>query len=107
MKVGKERLKKQLDKELQSVKFSLQEEVMKKVQRPSFPQRLSALLNKEVEIPLLPVGVVLALFFSWGIKDIIPEENQPDGNKERELIQAGGNTYWKDLYEKAAGKNEN
>ncbi|KKK36330.1 hypothetical protein WQ57_19790 [Mesobacillus campisalis] len=105
--MGKERLKKQLDKELQSVKFSLQEEVMKKARRPSFPQRLSALLNKEVEIPLLSAGIVVALFFSWGIKDMIPDEKQPDGYAERELIEAGGNTYWKDLYEKAAGKNEN
>jgi hypothetical protein len=103
----REELKRQLDKELQSVKFSLQQEVLSGVRRQTFRQKLSALLNKEVEIPLLPVGAIVALFFSWGIKDIIPEEKQTKYFAENELIEAGGNTYRKDLYEKAAEKNEN
>ncbi|MRX74062.1 hypothetical protein GJU40_18220 [Bacillus lacus] len=99
-------VKKVLDEELQHVTFTLEEKILAEVRRPTFSEKLSALLNKEVDIPLLPVGAMAVLFFSWGIINQVPDEKRYNLQTD-ELIEAGGNVYRKDLYEGATINREN
>jgi hypothetical protein len=95
----KERIKKQLEHELKHITFTNQQKVLARTHPVTRKEKLMALWNKEVEIPLLPVGTVLTLLFlAWGISTFDIE--QKTVLAERELVEVGGNTYWKDELEK-------
>jgi len=102
----KEKMKQQLDKELQHIQFTKQQEVLKRTHPVDFKERLASLWNKEIEIPILPVCTVITiLFLSFGFWGFTNEkEHQP---LQRELVEAGGNVYWKDQLEKAVVIYEN
>lgn len=102
----KEKMKEQLDKELQHIRFTKQQEVLKRTHPVHFKERLASLWNKEIEISLLPICTVMTfLFLSLGIWGFTNEkEHQP---LQRELVEAGGNVYWKDQLEKAVVIYEN
>jgi hypothetical protein len=95
----KNKVKKQLEQELQNVRFTKHQEVMNRTHPVSFKHKLASFWNKEIEIPLLPIGAALTLLlFSWGISGFNPE--QQTTTPERELVEFGGNMYWKDELEK-------
>ncbi|SHF86332.1 hypothetical protein [Ornithinibacillus halophilus] len=100
----KKRFKNQLDHELQNIHFNKQEEVLDKAYPTTWKQKLSKLWNKEIDIPLLPVGAVFVLMlFGYGYKDIFNNDRMYE---DKELVEIAGNTYWKDELEKVMGKYE-
>lgn len=106
MSRGKVKIKQQLDKELQHIRFTKQHEVLKRTHPVDFKERLASFWNKEIEIPLLPIcTIITCLFLSVGIWGFTNEkEHQP---LQRELVEAGGNVYWKDQLERAVVIYEN
>lgn len=100
----------QLLQELNELHFEGHHQVIKQTHPTSWKQRLAARWNKEIELPLLPSSMVLALFIIALIyiqgqakhqDEIVIASNQP------KLIEEGGNTYWEDLYQKAVVRIEN
>lgn len=105
-------IKQQLDEELQPIHFEGHERVLKMTHPPTFRARLFALWNKEIEIPVKPIGAIVAIILVVSLSLHQPEvKHQPQQSVQqqpnRELIEAGGNTYWKDIYEQAVKKHEN
>jgi hypothetical protein len=86
-----------LEEELTQYKFIAAGKVTARTHPKSFREKLDRLWNKEISIPLVPVGAALFLFLSAGSAFII-SETAPDGH--RELIEKGGNIYWSDLLER-------
>ncbi|WP_090117691.1 hypothetical protein [Cohnella sp. OV330] len=96
-----------LDEELEELRFLKGAEVLNRTHPRSLPAKLRALWNYEIELPLIPVGasfaVLLVILFAAQF-----EEHTDQGDlagdtprADRQLVEAGGNTYWKDDYEKA------
>jgi hypothetical protein len=86
-----------LEEELAQYKFTAGEKVTARTHPKFFREKLDRLWNKEINIPLVPVGAALFLFLSAGSAFIISEA-EPDGH--RELVEKGGNIYWSDLLER-------
>lgn len=112
MTTEQEAIKQRLEEELQDIHFTSYDQVLKQTHPPNFGARLLALWNKELEIPVKPIAaismVVLVLTLTstpFKIKDS-PNKSVPQSG-QRELIVAGGNTYWKDIYEQAVKRHEN
>lgn len=108
----REAIKQLLDEELQSIHFEGHERVLKMTHPPTFGARLLALWNKEIEIPVKPIGAIGAIILVVTLTLYQPEvKHHPQQgvqqHKNRELIEAGGNTYWKDIYEQAVKKHAN
>ncbi|MNZ87205.1 hypothetical protein D3C78_1060560 [compost metagenome] len=108
-------VKQRLEDELADVRFKGEEHVIRQTHPTSLRSRLSAFLNKELEIPVKPAGVLCATllasaFLLWLPFDELairhPSEIQQN-NKPRELIHIGGNIYDKSLYERMVNKYEN
>ncbi|MFC5404941.1 hypothetical protein [Cohnella soli] len=93
-----------LDEELNIVKFTRAEETIRRTHPRTRRDRLHAWWNKELRVPLLPIGVgfvvAMTLFVGIRLKEISIRGEVPLYER-RELVQAGGNMYWKDEYEKA------
>lgn len=100
-------IRQRLDEELGELHFLKSAEVLNRTHPRSWLAKLRALWNYELELPLIPIGasfaVLLAILFVAPLK-----ENMGKGKSavdlpraERQLVEAGGNTYWKDDYEKA------
>lgn len=109
----RDEFKKQLDEELRSVTFTGHEQVLRQTHPPTRRARLLALWNKELDIPLKPVGAFAAILIAGTVLLYFPQHGtqtqtgqsvQQPG--QRELIQAGGNMYWKDIYEQAVQRHE-
>lgn len=102
----KNKVKDQLDRELQSIKFTKYQEVIERTHPVSYKQRLFAFWNKEIDIPLVPVSATLAffLFFVWGGSEW--KDERQTNVIQRELVDAGGSTYWKDDLEKVVSLRE-
>lgn len=94
---------KKLHQELAHIHFSGSEEVLKRTHPKTFSQKLSEWWNKEVSIFLLPVGIVMLLIISVITIPTVPQDTEINV-KNRELIQVGGNFYWKDLFEEVSKK---
>ncbi|AWV32099.1 hypothetical protein MHH60_17885 [Paenibacillus sp. FSL H7-0716] len=112
MNTERNAVKKQLDEELKNLQFNGHDRVIKQTHPPTFGARLLALWNKEIEIPVKPIGAIGAIILIVSLTLHQPEiKQQPQKNTpqraNRELIEAGGNTYWKDIYEQAVKKHEN
>lgn len=109
MKREQEFIKKRLDDELAMLYFNREEEVLRRTHPRSWHERLKALWNKELEVPLLPIGMSVAMLFAvvavTQLQDFQNRQDTPSGD-HRQLIEAGGNTYWKDDYEKVVNAVE-
>ena len=106
MKKANRQLKNHLDKELTQIQFSGQLEVMNKINQITWKDKLHRLWNKEISIPLIPVGAVLALCIFWiGYKEI-PQDERKNTNSGV-LISVAGSYYWKDDFERMMSENEN
>lgn len=57
----REAIKQLLDEELQSIHFEGHERVLKMTHPPTFGARLLAFWNKEIEIPVKPIGAIGAI----------------------------------------------
>jgi hypothetical protein len=103
MSSAKQPIRAKLDEELKDIHFTLQEEVIKQAFPLGWRGRLKALWNKELRIPLAPVGLAVAglaaVMIMWTDSPPSPGAALPPAN--RELIQAAGSIYWKHDYEKA------
>ncbi|WP_078592850.1 hypothetical protein [Evansella clarkii] len=86
-----------LVEELEQYNFTAAGKVTARTHPRSFREKLDRLWNKEINIPLVPVGAALFLFLSAGSMFVI-SETAPDG--QRELIEKGGSIYWSDLLER-------
>ncbi|WP_150265541.1 hypothetical protein [Paenibacillus tepidiphilus] len=108
----RERIRQQLEEELEPLTFSGAERVLRQTHPASRSGRLHAWWNKELEIPLRPLGAGAAIVLLGIVLVLAPrgesgkeqEAGSPPG--VRELIVAGGNTYWKDIYEQAVRRVE-
>lgn len=97
-------IKKRLDEELGGLHYAGAERVLHRALRPRRRrQRLNDWWNKEIELPLLPLAalcILLAGALLLTRSETLTE--QPLAVDEpRQLIEVGGNTYWKDDYERA------
>jgi hypothetical protein len=108
MNQEKEKFKQKLDDELRHVKFTKQQDILNRIYPVTWKDKLSSFLNKEVEIPLMPVFTAATLvFFSWGVWTFTNEKDPQPLLSHQELVEAGGNIYWKDQLERAVVLNEN
>lgn len=108
----REAIKRQLDEELQTIHFEGHKRILKMTHPPTIGARLLALWNKEIEIPVKPIGAIGAIILVVSLTLHQPEvKHQPQQSvqqhRNRELIEAGGNTYWKDIYEQAVKRHAN
>ncbi|MGM0902217.1 MAG: hypothetical protein ACQEXB_14120 [Bacillota bacterium] len=104
----KEIIKQKLDDELRYVKFTRQEDVRNRINPVTWKNKLSSFLNKEFEVPLMPIfTAVTLLFLSWGIWKFTNENDPQPLLSQKELVEAGGNIYWKDQLERAVVLHEN
>jgi len=103
----RERMNDKLQDELKELRFGGQENVLRRTHPRSWRDRLASLWNKEIEVPVLPLGlsfaVILAVVAASQIRDSDGGEASSD---RRQLIEVGGNTYWKDDYDKAVASLE-
>lgn len=109
-----EDIKRRLDEELSHLSFSGQAKVLQQTHPAAPMARLRALWNKELEIPPKPLGALSALLVAGVLILCYPQSGTPAQQarplpvqEQRELIEAGGNTYWKDIYEQAVKRHEN
>jgi len=107
-------LKQELDRELSHLKFSKQADVIRRTHPTTLRGRLRALWNKELELPVIPLGTAFALLFTaaflyhGGRQPKSHPEPVPGGTPEqRVLIEAGGSIYWKDEIERRLSQHEN
>lgn len=100
-------IRKRLEEELEELRFLKGAEVLNRTHPRSWRAKLQALWNYELELPLIPIGasfaVLLTILFIAPLKEDMgnggPTEDRPHSG--RQLVEAGGNTYWKDDYERA------
>ena len=83
-----------LDHELQHESFEGHDAVLKRTHPVSWKERLANVWNKEVRIPVVPLGAALFLLITAGTIIAVPGDEP-----ERELIERGGSYYWHDLFE--------
>ncbi|AIQ51014.1 hypothetical protein [Paenibacillus sp. FSL R7-0331] len=107
----RETLRQRLEEELAHVTFSGHERVLKQTHPPTVRARLSALWNKELDIPLKPLSAAAAVLATGILLFYTPQittkqQQSVELQERRELIETGGNTYWKDLYEQAVKQHE-
>lgn len=114
MSSEQEEIKHRLDEELSHLSFGGQAQVLKQTHPQAPLARLRALWNKELDIPLRPLGALSALFIAGALICFYPQSGTREQQAstqpvqaQRELIVAGGNTYWKDIYEQAVKRYEN
>jgi len=109
MKQEQELIRQRLDRELGELHFTHVEDVLERTHPYTWQARLRALWNKEIELPLFPLGVGIALILTVVMITQLEDDHRganPTYLKHRQLIEAGGNTYWKDDYEKAVNEGE-
>lgn len=99
----------QLEAELEQVHFSLQEQVLSRAFPKSRGERLRALWNKELQLPVIPLGLAAAVLLSLAVMSSLPRTGpgMKTADRSRELVHVAGNIYWKDEYERAVALLEN
>ncbi|GMK40850.1 hypothetical protein PCCS19_39060 [Paenibacillus sp. CCS19] len=107
-----ELIRTKLEEELGELRFLRSAEVVARTHPRSMWTRLRALWNYELELPLIPIGASFALLIAIVFVAQLQEKaehSEPTKDvprAERQLVEAGGNTYWKDDYEKAVNDVE-
>lgn len=100
-------MKKQLDTELQHLNFTKHQLVLDHIRTMTWKQKVKLVWNKEVEVPLLPIGAVfVACFLMIGLRNIAPIQNNPTFENRDQLVEIEGYVYVKDDLEKAGVWNE-
>jgi hypothetical protein len=100
-------IRRRLEEELGDLRFLKGAEVLDRTHPRSWRAKLRALWNYELELPLIPIGASFAVLLAIFLVDQLQEDTgkgQPTvdmSRSGRQLVEAGGNTYWKDDYEKA------
>lgn len=109
MKSERESIKRQLDDELDELRFTRHEKVIARTHPRTWQARIHSLWNKDIELPLLPVGLAVVFLFSIiGVERLqMTNSEMPVSHERRQLIKLGGNTYWTDEYERAVASIEN
>lgn len=99
----------QLKKELAELQFTGHTKVIRRTHPTTWRQKMISWWNKEIELPLLPIGTALAAVII--VMSIIPGQSAPketnDLAKPRVLVEEGGNIYWEDVYKRAVVRIEN
>ncbi|WP_138418995.1 hypothetical protein [Aquibacillus sediminis] len=99
-----DKVKQKIDKELEQIQFSSKQQVLQKVKKKSLFERGRHLLNKEVEIPLLPfTGITIALITVISLYPMMETNQQtpmPDRQAPRQdkIIEKGGSFYWESWF---------
>ncbi|RXI96187.1 hypothetical protein DS745_20815 [Anaerobacillus alkaliphilus] len=101
MQSEKKLVKQKLDTELAHVSFSSSAEVLQRTHPRKLSEKIRHWLNKEITVPLVPIGVTAAIFLSVSL---LPALLEDETEQPRQLIQVGGNFYWSDLYEEVSKK---
>ncbi|GIN91678.1 hypothetical protein J6TS1_16390 [Siminovitchia terrae] len=106
MKNQRKTLKKQLDKEMNHITFSKQQEVIDRLHPVSFKQKALLIWNKEIELSLLPLVAIVVVILSLGIKynDVTPDNV---AKTKDEMVEIDEYRYWKDDLEKMVTRYEN
>ncbi|QTH41465.1 hypothetical protein J4772_28600 [Cohnella sp. LGH] len=103
-------MNKRLREELEELRFGGQEDVVRRTHPRSWSDRLLALWNMELELPIVPLGlsfvILLAVAAASQLRSFSDDGSEAADNR-RELVEVGGNTYWKDDYERAVAAIEN
>jgi hypothetical protein len=108
MQQEREMINQRLKDELSDVYFDRTDQLLQQTHPQTWIQRWRVLWNKEVELPLLPIGILATLLIGWTIIQQADLPLQQDAARSpRHLIEAGGNTYWSDAYEKAVERSAN
>ncbi|MBB3125799.1 hypothetical protein FHS19_000453 [Paenibacillus rhizosphaerae] len=102
-------IKRTLEQELSEIRFTQAEEVLRATHPRSWRDRVRAFLNKELELPLVPLGTaplfLMAALFVYHLAE--QPKTHPGGPQlHRELIEEGGSYYWKDEYERKVNGHE-
>ncbi|RXZ81635.1 hypothetical protein EBB07_13305 [Paenibacillaceae bacterium] len=90
------------------MKFHSSETVIRRTHPKTWHERLKKFWNKELELPVLPLGAAFTLLFIFAVTTL-PGGNRNPVNPEpfkEGLIEAGGNIYWKKDYERAVEQHE-
>ena len=99
-------MKQKLEEELKSVAFTNPRSVLIKLQRKSWSEKLHDFLNKEVELNVVPLSlIVLLTILPISFKDVFFNQNHLTG--ERKIIEIAGNLYWSDQLEGKVNLYEN
>jgi hypothetical protein len=106
-------VKQMLDRELADLRFDTQAHVIGRTHPTTWRGRLRAFWNKELELPMVPLGTAFVFFLTASFlyyADRQPKADPAIGNEafqQRELIEAGGSVYWKDEIERRLSHHEN
>lgn len=101
-----------LEEELKEMHFSRSTEVLNRTHPRSLPAKLRAWWNYEIELPLIPLGAGFAVLLVILLATQFEEHSDPGDlagdmpRADRQLVEAGGNTYWKEDFEKAVRRVE-
>ncbi|MDF2715818.1 MAG: hypothetical protein K0R28_2743 [Paenibacillus sp.] len=108
MDKNKKPVKARLDEELRDLNFQGAANVLARTHPHTRAERIRAVWNKEIEIPVVPSGVaVIVLLLMLAIQQTANPDTEQAAARNRQLVEAGGNTYWKDEFERAVANAEN
>lgn len=94
-------LNQKLNKELKQLTFTKADIVIKKTHPKDFQEKFQEWWNKEVSVPLFPVGVASIVIITASIVPPLFQAEVPI-EMTREIVQVGGNFYWSDLFERVS-----
>lgn len=97
-----DKINEKLNKELEMITFSSEEQVLQRLKQPSLKERLMDVLNKEITIPLVPVTTLAVIAIAiisvssfWKNQD---NHQQLTTLKTTAIVEKGGNLYWKEWF---------
>lgn len=96
-------VQKKLNEELSNFTFTGAEKVIKRTHPKSMSDKFKSWWNKEVTVPLAPVGIAILLLISATVAPSFLQNNNIE-LPAREIIQVGGSFYWSDLFEEVRNK---
>lgn len=98
-------LKSQLNHELKHLTFTKHDDVIRQIRPVTWKQKITAFLNKEIELSLLPLAtIIMILFIPIGIYTTITVK--PATNSDQELVNIKGYVYWKGQLETVVMRDE-
>jgi hypothetical protein len=101
-------MRRRLDDELIHLTYDQQESILRRTHPRTWSERARAFWNREVELPLIPIGIVIILMMGWPVyQHVVPDMKDSINRSSRQMIEVGGSTYWKDAYERAMVQYEN
>lgn len=109
MNDDREEIRERLAEELAPLRFGGQDEVLRKARPAGWRNRISAFWNKELMLPLQPLALCVIVFViaaaAWKLNEAPGGSPSKQSGTvppaQRQLIEIGGNMYWKDLYDRA------